>query len=158
MWQFGGETNQQRSPILAGQTVDQDYCYYDYPSVIKNGGFNGYPKTEKADEATEKPKKTNEEIAFEVLDGKWGTKETTPTRKERLEAAGYDYQAIQDIVNEKLGIKKSSTPTSQYYIIRWGDTLTSIAKKYDTTVEKLCELNGISDPNLIFAGNQLKVR
>ena len=163
MWQFGGETNQQRSPILAGQTVDQNYCYIDYPSIIKNGGFNGYPKTEKVDEPKEEskdeePKKTNEEIAFEVLDGKWGTKETTPTRKEMLEAAGYDYQAIQDIVNEKLGIKKSSTPTTQYYIIRWGDTLTSIAKKYDTTVEKLCELNGISDPNLIFAGNQLKVR
>ena len=43
MWQFGGETNRIRSPYLAGQIVDQDYCYYDYPSVIKNG-FNGYPK------------------------------------------------------------------------------------------------------------------
>ena len=44
MWQFGGETNYVRSPYIAGQCVDQDYCYYDYPSVIKNGGFNGYPK------------------------------------------------------------------------------------------------------------------
>ena len=43
MWQFGGETNRIRSPYLAGQIVDQDYCYYDYPSIIKNG-FNGYPK------------------------------------------------------------------------------------------------------------------
>lgn len=44
MWQFGGETNYVRSPYIAGQCVDQDYCYYDYPSVIIGGGFNGYPK------------------------------------------------------------------------------------------------------------------
>lgn len=42
MWQFGGEENHIRSPWMAGQCVDQDYCYYDYPSIIKNGGFNGY--------------------------------------------------------------------------------------------------------------------
>ena len=24
--------------------VDHDYCYVDYPSIIKNGGFNGFPK------------------------------------------------------------------------------------------------------------------
>ena len=46
MWQFGGETNLQRSPILAGQIVDQDYCYIDYPSIIIGKGFNGYPKQE----------------------------------------------------------------------------------------------------------------
>lgn len=42
MWQFGGESNYIRNPYLAGQIVDQDYCYYDYPSVIKNAGLNGY--------------------------------------------------------------------------------------------------------------------
>ena len=47
MWQFGGETNQQRSPYLAGQIVDQDYCYLDYPKIIKEQGLNGYPKVTK---------------------------------------------------------------------------------------------------------------
>ena len=47
MWQFGGETNYQRSPILAGQNVDQNYCYYDYPKIIAENGLNGYPKVEK---------------------------------------------------------------------------------------------------------------
>ena len=45
MWQFGGETNYVRSPYIGGQCVDQDFCYYDYPSVIINGGFNGYSAT-----------------------------------------------------------------------------------------------------------------
>ncbi len=42
--------------------------------------------------------KTNEEIAQEVWDNKWGTSKTKPTRKELLTRAGYDYDAIQKIV------------------------------------------------------------
>ena len=40
--------------------------------------------------------KTNYDIACEVLDGLWGN---GPTRKERIEAAGYSYSAVQSIVN-----------------------------------------------------------
>ena len=43
--------------------------------------------------------KTNDEIAEEVIIGIWGNGEE---RKQRLEEAGYDYDAIQEIVNEKL--------------------------------------------------------
>ena len=43
--------------------------------------------------------KTNDEIAEEVIIGIWGNGEE---RKQRLEQAGYDYDAIQEIVNEKL--------------------------------------------------------
>lgn len=44
-------------------------------------------------------KKSNEEIANEVIEGKWGN---NPSRKEKLIAEGYDYNAIQSIVNRKL--------------------------------------------------------
>ena len=43
-------------------------------------------------------KKTPEEVANEVISGKWGN---MPGRKERLEAAGYNYQEIREIVNNK---------------------------------------------------------
>ena len=46
--------------------------------------------------------KSNEELANEVIEGLWGTKNTTPTRKEMLTAAGYNYYEIQRLVNEKL--------------------------------------------------------
>lgn len=46
-------------------------------------------------------RKTNEQIAQEVLENKWGTKNTVPSRKELLTAAGYDYDAIRAIVNKK---------------------------------------------------------
>ena len=45
-------------------------------------------------------KKSYEEIVLEVLQNKWGTQNDNPTRKQRLEAAGYDYEVIRKKVNE----------------------------------------------------------
>ncbi len=44
--------------------------------------------------------KTNREIAIEVLNGKWGTKYTKPSREELLKAAGYNPKEVQTIVNQ----------------------------------------------------------
>ena len=47
MWQFGGESNVVRSTQIAGQTVDQNYMFVDYPTLIKNAGRNGFTKSTK---------------------------------------------------------------------------------------------------------------
>lgn len=44
--------------------------------------------------------KSNEQLADEVINGKWGN---GTDRKNRLTAAGYNYEAVQTIVNERLG-------------------------------------------------------
>lgn len=44
-------------------------------------------------------RKTNEEIALEVIRGDWGNGDE---RKRRLAEAGYDYASVQKIVNDKL--------------------------------------------------------
>lgn len=68
----------------------------DYPAKIKAAGLNGYAKS-----GTSAPaKKSNEAVADEVIAGRWGN---GADRKERLKAAGYDYSAIQGIVNDRLG-------------------------------------------------------
>lgn len=51
-------------------------------------------------------KKSNDEVANEVIKGLWGNGNE---RKARLEAAGYNYATIQNLVNKKLG---GSTSTS----------------------------------------------
>lgn len=43
------------------------------------------------------------------------------------------------------------------YKIKTGDTLSEIALKYNTTVAKLVKLNNISNPNLIYAGDIIKI-
>ena len=45
-----------------------------------------------------------------------------------------------------------------YYTIKPGDTLSGIASTYGTTWQWLAEVNGISEPNLIYPGNTIRVR
>ena len=49
-----------------------------------------------SDTPAPKPKKSNAEVAVEVWEGKWGDGDE---RKRRLTEAGYDYDAVQEIVN-----------------------------------------------------------
>ena len=68
----------------------------------KNIRGYGVPKYDK-EEVT---KKSIEEVAQEVIDGKWGN---GATRKAKLKAAGYDAAAVQAKVNELLGAKPKKT-------------------------------------------------
>lgn len=103
MWQFGGETNLIRSNTIAGVVCDQDYAYKDYPTIIKNAGLNGFNKpqgnntTPVEEKPIEQSKKTVEEVAKEVIAGKWGNGDE---RKRKLTAAGYNYVEVQAKVNE----------------------------------------------------------
>ena len=43
LWQFGGETNVIRSTAVGPyDPIDQDYCYVDYPALVKQRGLNGF--------------------------------------------------------------------------------------------------------------------
>lgn len=59
--------------------------------------------------------------------------------------------------------KSSSQParntkvTSRTYTVKSGDTLSTIAKRYGTTISSLSSKNNISNPNLILVGRTLKV-
>ena len=70
---------------------DMNYLYNE--DIIKGSG------TDTSD------KKTIDELAQEVIDNKWGNGEA---RKTALEKAGYDYDAVQDRVNEILSKPKKS--------------------------------------------------
>ena len=48
-----------------------------------------------------------------------------------------------------------SVATSGYCVVEYGDTLSGIAAQFGTTVERLVSANGISNPNLIYAGQVL---
>lgn len=137
-----------------GGNIDLNYFYGDAAAWDKYAG--GSPSVSKPVE--QKPvAKTIDELADEVIAGKWGTADTKPTRKEQLTNAGYDYDKVQAKVNEKLGIKKQ-TSSKVYYTVKSGDNLTKIAKKYGTTVNQLVAWNNIKDKNLIHPGQKLRVK
>ena len=69
-----------------------------YLDLVKKAGFNAFITTANGT-AVKDTKKSVEEIAKEVIAGKWGN---GSARKTALEKAGYDYNAIQSKVNELL--------------------------------------------------------
>lgn len=93
-------------------------------------------------------KKPNYTVAQEVILGLWGNGDV---RKSRLTSVGYDYNTIQKIVNE---ILTNNIKIISYTVVR-GDTLSKIAYKYNTTVGKIVEYNGIDNPNVIRIGQVL---
>lgn len=85
MWQFGGETNLIRTNKIAGVTCDQDYSFYDFPSIMKEKGLNGFGKSS---EIVSKPE-----------------------------------------------------PKEIKYTVKSGDTLSSVAAKYNTSYQKIYQDN-----------------
>lgn len=122
--------------------VDMNEMYRDLINEIKGGGSTPQPSPA--------PSKSIDELANEVINGQWGNGQE---RIDRLTSAGYDYNTVQNRVNEILGAN-----TKQYYTIQRGDTLSGIAQKFGTSVSQLCSWNNIKNPNLIYAGNTIRVK
>ena len=126
---------------------------------FSNGSFNGFTKSASDDSkpvtpAPVTPAKTVDELAQEVLDGKWGN---GTDRKNRLTAARYDYSAVQAKVN---ALVKAKNESAVFYTVKSGDTLSSIAQKYDTSVSAIQKLNPtlIKNVNLILTGWKIRVK
>lgn len=90
-------------------------------------------------------------IVKEVIEGKWGN---GTDRKNKLTKAGYNYSPVQNKVNELLNSKNKPV----YYTVKKGDTLSAIAKKYNTTVDYLVKLNNIKNKNIININQKLKIK
>lgn len=134
IWQFTSEGT------LSGYNgrLDMNYAYKDF--VVKGYTVNPQPT-----------KKSNEEIAEEVKQGLWGNGDD---RKNRLSAAGYDYNTVQNIVN---GSYNKSQDTITYYIVKRGDTLSGIGSKYNVNWKDIANLNNISSPHIIYVGQSIKI-
>ena len=55
------------------------------------------------------------------------------------------------------GSPSGGTAGTVVYTVKSGDTLSGIAARYGTTYQKLAQLNGISNPNLIYPGQKIKI-
>jgi hypothetical protein len=71
--------------------------------------------------------------------------ETTPEVEQ-----GHEVASVQE--------HAETSNTRKYYRVRSGDTLTQIASRHNTTVSKLCQLNGMRHNSVLHAGKQLRVR
>jgi len=65
-----------------------------------------------------------------------------------------DQSQMSDKAHAKVTVNKS---TVQKYTIQYGDTLSQLAIRFNTTVEKLQQLNGITNSNIIYSGSTIIV-
>lgn len=81
---------------------------------------------------------------------------------------GTNYQALASLngisnpnliyVGQVLRVNGSASASSVYYTVRAGDNLSAIASRYGTSYQSIASLNGLANPNLIFAGQTLKIK
>ena len=90
-----------------------------------------------------------EQMARDVIVGKYGN------GKERKDKLGNLYNEVQQKVNEILG---NNVSRETIYIVKRGDTLSEIAKKYNTTYQKIARDNNITNPNLIYPNQKLVIK
>lgn len=143
IWQYGGSVNYICDPKIAGTVVDQDQINIEWADAPV--------LTEKPVIVLSQRKKNVDQLANEVLAGEWGN---GIIRRAKLTLAGYDYWIVQRRVDEIIAQRKS---TDKEYVVIKGDTLTSIAKRYNTTVKALMEANGLKDPNKIYVDQYIKI-
>lgn len=135
-----------------GGNLDLNIAYMTRDQWAKYVNPGGKPAAAPAPSKPSAPaKKSEDTIAAEVIAGKWGNGQD---RVNRLKKAGYNPASIQAKVNAKLGAAK---PAARTYTVRSGDNLSSIAARYGTTYQALAAKNGISNPNLIYPGQVLKI-
>lgn len=107
------------------------------------------------------------EQAIDLVNGDWDAieinglyvrlfDEMTEAIEKQGEISGYQIVEVDySDDGKKFSIKLEPT----VYHIKQGDTLTSIAKELKTTIDNLLELNPeITNPDLIYAGNTLRIK
>lgn len=68
------------------------------------------------------------------------------------------YQPIGARCNEvQAVVNGGSASTGRTYAVKAGDTLSSIAAEYGTSYKVLARINGIANPNVIYAGQTIKL-
>ena len=168
MWQFGGETNYIRTNKIAGQVCDQDYAYVDFPTIIKNAGLNGFGKGANTTTGTTNTaptvntSTTVKTTSYTVKKGDTlsGIASKYGTTYQKLASYNGIANPNKIYVGQVIKIPNgtSSTSSSVTYTVQKCDTLTAIAKKYGTTINKIANDNNIADPNKIYTGQKLVIK
>ncbi|EMF0460975.1 LysM peptidoglycan-binding domain-containing protein, partial [Enterococcus hirae] len=152
----------------------------DLTGITDNGYTNSdKPQTETpainaGEETRETPKseiKVGDTVKVNFSANRWATGEAIP---QWVKGESYKVQQIDGnkilLANILSWIDKSNVEllpdsttvaeqpsVAQTHVVQYGETLSSIATRYSTTYQTLASLNGLSNPNMIYAGQVLKV-
>jgi GH25 family lysozyme M1 (1,4-beta-N-acetylmuramidase) len=151
MWQY---TDQGSVPGVSGP-VDLDISFVDYATVIRNAGLNHLDGSK----PNPSPVVIQNYVTYVIQKG-----DTLSSIAERFETT---YQLIASLnnisnpdliyVGETIKVPENCDDEGCYYTVRKGDTLSELALRFDTTVSELQSLNNISNANLIYVGEKIRI-
>ena len=92
-----------------------------------------------------------DEVSISVVDSASGVSNTTGEKDE----PSSETTSQETTTGETT--ESTTTPTEVVYTVQSGDTLSGIAKQYNTTVAKIAAYNGIPDPSKIVTGQKITI-
>lgn len=131
----------------------------DRKSRLTNAGYNYNEVQEKVNSILA----SNSIVTYTVKSGDTLSSIASKYGTTYQKLAEYNNISNPNIISVGQVIKIPSTNNSQlsnkeYYTVKNGDNLSSIAKRYGTTVNQLVSWNNISNANLIYVGQKLRVK
>ncbi|EFF31949.1 LysM peptidoglycan-binding domain-containing protein [Enterococcus faecium] len=148
---------------------------------ITDNGYTGSdkpvtdtPATDAGEEANDTPKseiKVGDTVKVNFSAKNWATGEAIP---QWVKGESYKVQQVNgnkvllanilswidksnvEILPDSTTVPDKPSAGIQTHVVQYGETLSSIATKYGTTYQALASLNGLSNPNMIYAGQVLK--
>ena len=168
IWQFtstyiagGLDGNVDLTGITDNGYTNSDKPQTDTPAIIAGEETSETPKSQI---------KVGDTVKVNFSANQWATGEAIP---QWVKGESYKVQQVDGnkilLANILSWIDKSNVellpdsttvaeqPSTTTHIVQYGETLSSIATQYGTTYQALASLNGLSNPNMIYAGQVLKV-
>lgn len=155
MWQY---RDNGRVDGIRGN-VDMDIAYKDFARVISGEGLNHLKRPESTpDSATPEP---NDVIRYVVKKGDTLSAIAKQHGVTLQRLISYNHITDPDRIypGEVIDIPHGENVSAmRFYTVKPGDTLSGIAKKHQTTVKKLQQLNKIKDPDQVYPGQIIQIR
>ena len=137
-----------------GGNVDMNECYRDFPAEIGGGSGNTAKPTPTPAPKPAPSAKTHTVKSGETLSGiatKYGTTYQQLAKINNISNPNLIY------AGQVLKLSGTASVAAKTYTVQSGDSLSGIAAKYGTTYQRLAQINNISNPDLIYAGQVIKI-
>jgi membrane-bound lytic murein transglycosylase D len=134
------------NPEKYGMTMPEPYPALSWETITVSKQIHLKNAAGKLGLSEQKLKDLNPELRYSILPGEKYTLRVPPGKGQNLLA-----------VIDEIPVSRPPSPAYTYHRVRSGETLSTIAKRYKTSVRKIMRANNLRKSNYIVAGRKLKI-